>query len=96
MGRSKSLNSLKKGILEFIRLSLNSIFNFHDPKGIKLLSQLRRGLTVNLRIQYEYRKIWTRKNSVFGHFSPNVILENIRSNAVFKIFPTHSAAVEKV
>ena len=24
---------------------------------------------VNLGIQLEYRKIWTRKNSVFGHFS---------------------------
>ena len=27
---------------------------------------------VNLRIQSEYRKIRTRKNSVFGHFSRNV------------------------
>ena len=25
--------------------------------------------SVNFRIQSEYRKIWTRKNSVFGHFS---------------------------
>ena len=25
--------------------------------------------SVNLRIQTEYRKIWTRENSVFGHFS---------------------------
>ena len=24
---------------------------------------------LNLRIQFEYKKIWTRKNSVFGHFS---------------------------
>ena len=24
---------------------------------------------VNIRIQFEYRKIWTRNNSVFGHFS---------------------------
>ena len=24
---------------------------------------------VNLRIQSEYREIWTRNNSVFGHFS---------------------------
>ena len=33
---------------------------------------------VSLRIQSEFRKIWTRKNSVFGHFSRsapyNVIL----------------------
>ena len=25
--------------------------------------------SVNLRIQSEHMKIWTRKNSVFGHFS---------------------------
>ena len=25
--------------------------------------------SINLRIQSEYRKIWTRKNPVFGHFS---------------------------
>ena len=29
---------------------------------------------VNLRIQSEYRKIWTRNNSVFGHFSHRVTL----------------------
>ena len=28
---------------------------------------------VNLRIQSEYRKIRTRNNSVFGHFSPRVL-----------------------
>ena len=28
--------------------------------------------SVNLRIQSEYRKIWTRNNSVFGHFSRSV------------------------
>ena len=26
-------------------------------------------LPLNLRIQYKYRKIRTRKNSIFGHFS---------------------------
>ena len=30
-----------------------------------------------VRIQSEYRKIWTKKNSVFGHFSCSVLLENI-------------------
>ena len=29
---------------------------------------------VNLRIQSEYRKMRTRKNSVFGHFSCSVLL----------------------
>ena len=32
---------------------------------------------VNLRIQSEYRKIRTRKNSVFGDFSHSVLLYNI-------------------
>ena len=30
-----------------------------------------------VRIQSEYRKIWTKKNSVSGHFSCSVLLENI-------------------
>ena len=32
--------------------------------------------SVNLRIQSEYRKIRTRKNSVFGHFSHNGLFTN--------------------
>ena len=28
---------------------------------------------VNLRLQSKYRKIWTRKSYVFGHFSRSVI-----------------------
>ena len=31
--------------------------------------------SVNLRIESEYRKMQTRKNSVFGHFSRSVILQ---------------------
>ena len=37
---------------------------------------------VNIRIQSEYRKIRTRKNSVFGHFSrsePSTLLAHIIS-----------------
>ena len=30
--------------------------------------------SVNLRIQSKYRKIWTRKNSVFGHLSRSHLL----------------------
>ena len=29
---------------------------------------------VNLHIHLEYRKIWTRNNSVFGHFSGSALL----------------------
>ena len=35
---SESIETFKKRILSFIRPSLNSTFNWHKPKGIKLLS----------------------------------------------------------
>ena len=41
---SGSIVTLKK-ILSFIRRSVNSTFNCHNPRGIKLLSQLRLGLS---------------------------------------------------
>ena len=34
--------------------------------------------SVNLRIQSEYRKILTRKNSVFGYFSPSECINNCK------------------
>ena len=40
-------------------------FTAHCVKSV----QIRSFYSVNLRIQSEYRKIRTRKNSVFGHFS---------------------------
>ena len=46
---------------------------------------------VNLRILSEYRKIWTRNNSVFGQFSRSVFLikwytGSYISVKIFKIF----------
>ena len=40
-----SLNTFKKKILNFIRPSANSIFDIHNPLGIKLLTRLRLGLS---------------------------------------------------
>ena len=40
---SGSLSILKKKLLNFIRLCANSIFNIHNPYGIKLLTRLRLG-----------------------------------------------------
>ena len=37
--------TFKKRILSFIRSSANSTFNCHNPRGIKLLSRLRLGLS---------------------------------------------------
>ena len=45
---SESIATFKKRILSFIRASANSTFNCHNPRGIKLLSRPRLGLT-NLR-----------------------------------------------
>ena len=42
---SESFSIFKKNILKFIRPSPNSIFNFHNPKGVTLLTRLRLGLS---------------------------------------------------
>ena len=41
---SASLNTFKKKLLNFIRPCANSIFDIHNPLGIKLLTRLRLGL----------------------------------------------------
>ena len=43
--KSQSLKYLYRIILSFIRPSPNSTFNCHSPKGIKLLSQQKHGLS---------------------------------------------------
>ena len=42
---SKTFPAFKKSILKFIRPSSNSIFNCHNPKGIKLITRLKLGLS---------------------------------------------------
>ena len=42
---SESFSIFKKNILQFIRPSPNDIFNCHNPKGVKLLTRLRLGLS---------------------------------------------------
>ena len=46
-----------------------------------------RRFMVNLRIQSKYRKIWTRNNSVFGHFSRSVCIDFSLTLAFFFVFP---------
>ena len=43
---SASLNAFKKKLLKFIRPCANSIFDIHNPLGIKLLTRLRLGLSL--------------------------------------------------
>ena len=45
---SRSLSMFKTNLLNYIRPCANSIFNIHNPYGIKLLTRLRLGLS-NLR-----------------------------------------------
>ena len=45
IGNSESFFIFKKNILQFIRPSPNSIFNCHNPKGVKLLTRLRLGFS---------------------------------------------------
>ena len=40
-----SYNVFKNSILKFIRRSSNKIFQCHNPKGIKLVTKLRLGLS---------------------------------------------------
>ena len=42
---SKIFSSFKKSILKFLRPSSNSVFKCHSPKGIKLITRLRLGLS---------------------------------------------------
>ena len=42
---SESLSIFRKNILHFIRPSLNSIYNCHNLKGVKLITRLRVGLS---------------------------------------------------
>ena len=45
MRNSETLNIFKSKILKFIRPTANSIFRFHNPIGVKLLSRPRLGLS---------------------------------------------------
>ena len=42
---SESLNIFKSSLLKFIRPSESSVFNCHNPRGVKLLTRLRLGLS---------------------------------------------------
>ena len=51
---SESIVTFKKRILSFIRPSANSTFNCHNPRGIKLLSRLRLGLSHLREHKFKY------------------------------------------
>ena len=39
------MNVFKNSLFKFIRPSVNSVFNCHNPRGVKLLTRLRLGLS---------------------------------------------------
>ena len=43
--KAESLSVFKINILKFIRPSPNSVYNCHNPKGLKLITRLRLGLS---------------------------------------------------
>ena len=43
--KSKSINIFKNNILKFIRSKPNNVYYCHNPKGIRLLTRLRLGLS---------------------------------------------------
>ena len=57
---SNNYNIFRKSILKFIRSSANSLFNSHNPKGIKFITRLWLGLS-HLR---EYKFKYSFQNSL--------------------------------
>ena len=51
---SASYNVFKNSILKFIRPSPNKIFQCHNPKGIKLVTRLRLGLSHLRKHKFKY------------------------------------------
>ena len=60
---SSSLNIFSKDILKFIRPSVNSLFNYHNPKGLKFITRLRLGLS-HLR-QHKFKHSFQDSLNVF-------------------------------
>ena len=52
---SESLNIFKKTLLNFTRPSGSNVFNFHNLKGVKLLTRLRLGLSHLHEHKYKHR-----------------------------------------
>ena len=51
---SESLNIFKKTLLNILRPSVSTVFNCHNPKGVKLLTRLRLGLSHLCEHKFKY------------------------------------------
>ena len=52
---SKSISVFKEKLLNFIQLSLNSFFDCHNPKAIKLITRLRVGLSHSREHKFKHK-----------------------------------------
>ena len=50
----RKLEYLQENILNFIRASRSTVFNCHNPKGVKLLTRLRLGLSHLREHKFKY------------------------------------------
>ena len=73
---SESVNIFKKTLLNFIRPSRNTVFNYHNPKGVKLLTRLRLDLSHLRERKFKY--------SFQGSINPTCSCDNnIETSAYF-------------
>ena len=80
----------KQGLSPNSLLIISELINFHTPEIIRKLYVTLREKCANtefflVRIQSEYRKLRTRKNSIFGHFSRSVNIGVLIISGVKKI-----------
>ena len=77
---SESLNVFKNSLLKFIRPSGNGVFNCHNPRGAKLLTRLRLGLSHFLEHKFKHgfqdslNPICSCGNRNFNSFPPSLSL----------------------
>ena len=76
-------NVFQKQILKLVRPAANSVFNFHNPKGIKYVTRPRLRLT-HLREHKSKHSFQAKKNNTL--VSGNAGDEKIFTRAAAKIF----------
>ena len=67
---ASSFNSFRKSIVKCIRLSDNSFFNSPNPKGIKFITRLRRGL--NQLQEHKFKRSFQDSLNSFSNYGLNI------------------------
>ena len=84
------VGAFEKQIRKFIRLSPNSMFNVHNPHGIKLLTRLQVDLShllVNTNVYTIFKTPWIQRKTLFNKIS-NIkrSLLNQKNSIIVKTF----------